>query len=342
MHEWGLLCHRQVLVTRRQPEHERDNRSTNVPSSTCHHGISCSPLEQWRGLVNRHIQEIDEALNLYQPHLTVGHDAFQFLEIASRNTQRFDLRLVGQEVERLVNSTILERPILQGMTVADDVEERQATIKDFIQLVLRRQHIDDHDDKDEEDDDDDGEFDFDFDVSVVYSRPGAPAQGWHADGKHLSGDNDAGNWMGSEADINNLKQSNPPSRSFSSSHGSMSKLAPPYAICLFIPLIDLNQEVGCTQFWPGSHRNRDITGFGPVASVTQSTWNNDACKAGDGVWYDYRLLHQGLENHIDSNTQRPIVQVIFKKKWYVERDNYGLTSVYDSNKALQQTKDENS
>lgn len=111
--------------------------------------------------------------------------------------------------------------------------------------------------------------------------------------------------------------------------GWKSRLATPYAICLFLPLIDLDESVGYTQFWPGSHRNREITGFGPVAQVTESVWNGNGSKAGDGVWYDYRLLHQGMPN-VSETIVRPIVQIIFKQKWYVERDNYGSESVYGS------------
>ena len=46
----------------------------------------------------------------------------------------------------------------------------------------------------------------------------------------------------------------------------------PYAICQFIPLIDSNGIVGYTQFWPGSHNNAGLIGFGPVVEITQPTW----------------------------------------------------------------------
>ena len=145
----------------------------------------------------------------------------------------------------------------------------------------------------------------DFDVSVVYSRPGAGAQGWHADGDHAKGAADAG-W------------------SFDDDHHN--HLAPPYAVCLFLPLVDLNDTVGYTQFWPGSHAHRNLVGLGPVAKVTQSVYDSRSCRAGDGVWYDYRLLHQGMPN-TSLDTVRPVVQIIFKQPWYVEKANYGVESI---------------
>ena len=75
-------------------------------------------------------------------------------------------------------------------------------------------------------------------------------KGWHADGGHLEGASDAG-WDCDSTD---------------------NKLTSPYAICLFVPLIDLNPTVGFTQFWPGSHRYKDLVGFGPFAEVAKATW----------------------------------------------------------------------
>lgn len=143
----------------------------------------------------------------------------------------------------------------------------------------------------------------DFDVAVVYSRPGATDGLWHADGDHPKGANDAG-W---ELD------------------GWKTRLAKPYAICLFLPLIDLDDDTGFTQFWPGSHRHKDLFGFGPVAQLAEANFDGK-CRAGDGVFYDYRLFHRGTANR-SRDILRPVVQIIFKKKWYVEKSNYGVESI---------------
>ena len=87
----------------------------------------------------------------------------------------------------------------------------------------------------------------DFDLSVVYSKSGAPDQGWHADGDHQKGAEDI-KWV---------------------VDGWKTHLTPAYALCVFIPLIDLDDETGYTQFWPGSHQSRGLAGFGPVAQITE-------------------------------------------------------------------------
>jgi len=56
-------------------------------------------------------------------------------------------------------------------------------------------------------------------VSVVYSRPGAGEQEWHSDGPHVGA---VAGWDGEGA-------------------------APPYALCVFVPLVNLNATVGFTQ-----------------------------------------------------------------------------------------------
>jgi ectoine hydroxylase-related dioxygenase (phytanoyl-CoA dioxygenase family) len=220
-------------------------------------------------IVDRAISSAEEALAMYRPEMLVGKDAFCFKEIASRNVQRFDLRLIDPKAQEFVKQHVLSRPnvtwMLRNVLGTDD--------------------------------------EIDFDVSVVYSRPGAGAQGWHADGAHMKNAKDAG-WE---------------------EQGWNTRLAQPYAICVFIPLIDLNDTVGFTQFWPGSHRNRDLFGFGKLANVVQANYDAKA-QAGDGVWYDYRTLHQGMPNN-SSDTLRPVVQIIFKKKWYIEKANYGTESI---------------
>ena len=139
---------------------------------------------------------------------------------------------------------------------------------------------------------------------MVYSKPGAHNQGWHADGDHQKGAKDAG-W-----DVDGWK----------------TRLAEPYALCLFIPLIDLNDRTGYTQFWPASHRYKELMGFGPVAEIAESSWNGK-CSAGDAIWYDYRLMHRGMGN--TSTALRPVVQVLFKKSWYTETRNYGTSGIAD-------------
>ena len=231
--------------------------------------LNTSQVAELRSLVDNAMSEAESSLARHRPEIEVGKDAFCFKEIASRSTERFDLRLQNSAACEFVEKHVMGHPKVEGL----------------LQQVLGSM------------------CELDFDVSVVYSRPGANHQGWHADGNHQKGAKDA------EWDIDGWKND----------------LADAYAICLFIPLIDLNDEVGYTQFWPGSHRNRDVFGFGKVAEITRATFDGK-CLAGDALWYDYRLLHRGMPN-TSSGAIRPVVQVIFKRKWYVERQNYGTESI---------------
>ena len=226
-------------------------------------------VAELRQMVDGAIANVESLLAKHRPEINVGEDSFIFKEIASRNLERFDLRMdtipgAAEYVERcILDNTKVQSLLRQSLGEPEEV---------------------------------------DFDISVVYSRPGAINQRWHADGSHQKGAKDAG--------VEDM--------------GWKYTLADAYALCLFIPLIDLDHEVGYTQFWPGSHRHRDLVGFGPVAELTKATYDGIS-KAGGGVWYDYRLLHRGMFNV--SKVVRPVVQVIFKKKWYVEKVNYGNESI---------------
>eukprot|EP00956_Cyclotella_meneghiniana_P006871 scaffold9251_cov92-Cyclotella_meneghiniana.AAC.6 len=227
--------------------------------------LSSEEVGQLRKAAVDEIEQTESLLKLYHPHLKIGQDMISFKEIASRGHQRFDL-LVTQS-SRVVLDLIIPRvaQVLKNILGELDVE-------------------------------------VDCDMSVVYSKPGAPNQGWHADGDHQKGANDAG------LEVNGWK----------------STLSDPYALCLFIPLIDLDDTTGYTQFWPASHRNKGLAGFGAFAEIAESTWDGK-CTAGTAIWYDYRLMHHGIKN--DSILLRPVLQLLFKRKWYVETRNYGTESL---------------
>jgi ectoine hydroxylase-related dioxygenase (phytanoyl-CoA dioxygenase family) len=230
--------------------------------------IGRKEIQELRGYIDEEIDNTENNLKLHRPEIVIGKDTFRFREIASRGNGRFDLLLQSSSARGFVENVIIER------------------VSSLLEIVLGSTN------------------EVDFDMSVVYSKPGAPHQGWHCDGDHQRGGKDAG-W-----DV----------------EGWETQLANAYAFCLFIPLIDLNDETGYTQFWPASHRNRDLMGFGPVAEITEATWDGK-CAAGDAIWYDYRLFHRGIAN--TSTVLRPVVQVLFKKKWYVEKANYGEEGIAD-------------
>ena len=256
-----------------------------------------------RSLVDEAIHEAEGAIATNHPGINVGEDDFLFREIASRSKQRFDL-LIGKETKLY-------------QLVRDQALAGQSEIPSLLRnLFLGNEN---HDAKEKKDGDYDVEWE--MDLSVVYSKPGANHQGWHADGGHTLGDSDAG-W-----DEGCNKNS----------------LAAPYAICLFVPLIDLNHTVGFTQFWPGSHKHRELVGFGPFAEVAKATWDGTV-RAGEAIVYDYRLLHRGMPNYsmgaaavssadekdVHSHPYRAVLQLLCRKTWYKERNNYGTKSIYQA------------
>jgi len=234
--------------------------------------IDKDEVKELRDCINNEITNIETLIKLHHPNIKIGQDIISFKEISSRGNERFDLLLQPTtKAADFVNNVLIER------------------VRHILQRILNGKV----------------EEDVDFNVSVVYSKPNASDQGWHADGDHQNGTHDVG------LEVEGWKH-----------------LAQPYALCLFIPLIDLDEDTGYTQFWPGSHVSKRLAGFGQVAEITQSTWNG-RCNAGDAIWYDYRLMHRGIRN--TSTMLRPVLQILFKKKWYKEKRNYGKDSVLPTN-----------
>lgn len=230
--------------------------------------IDKSTVDELREEIMTEIKLTEDLIRLHHPEINIGKDFISFKEIGSRGNERFDLLLLQQENIR----DIIERRVVQR-------------IIPVVESILESDEID-------------------FDLSVVYSKSGAPDQGWHADGDHQKGAEDI-KWV---------------------VDGWKTHLAPAYALCVFIPLIDLDDETGYTQFWPGSHQSRGLAGFGPVAQITESTWNGK-CNAGDAIWYDYRTMHRGMQN---CKKLRPVLQILFKRKWYAETRNYGTVGITEA------------
>ena len=105
-----------------------------------------------------------------------------------------------------------------------------------------------------------------------------PPQKWHGDGGHL----------------------------FDTDH------SPPYCINVFYPLVELTDENGPTEFFPGSHRlgefDKAATSFGLC------------CRPGSAVLFDYRVKHRGGANR-SMERPRPVLYLAYAKTWYVDRGN---------------------
>lgn len=93
----------------------------------------------------------------------------------------------------------------------------------------------------------------------------------------------------------------------------VNRFLPPYAINLFIPLIDFNERTGTTRLFPGTHvkgseQAESSPGFDPVVPV------------GSCLLMDYRLFHQGTANV--SQAIRPMLFIAYHRPWFKDYLNH--------------------
>ena len=240
--------------------------------------------------VNRRIAKAERALREMRPSVNVGADVFAFREMGSRGGERFDL-LFPKGRDPADRTDDADR---------EDEDEDAAFVRELAMTApwtrtLVEPLLGSNDAGSG------GGASWRCDVSVVYSRPGAANQDWHCDGRHLAG--------AARADFDG------------------DGLAPPYAICVFCPLVDLNADVGFTQFWAGSHRGAELIGFGGAAEVLRGTVDG-IVQAGGAVAYDYRTMHRGMAN-VSAGTTRPVLQFLYAESNYRETKNYGAESLFE-------------
>jgi len=99
--------------------------------------------------------------------------------------------------------------------------------------------------------------------------------------------------------------------------------APPYALHLVVPLVDLDESTGTTALWNGSHR------LAPYAGEREA-WSRDGFdgavmpwpQRGDCYLMDFRLRHGGTPNR--SGEPRPLLYIVFSRAWFQDRANFGM------------------
>jgi len=89
---------------------------------------------------------------------------------------------------------------------------------------------------------------------------------------------------------------------------------PPFAMTLLVPLLDVTEGMGPTEFWPGSHLDRD------EAAATASPPQRAVVSAGSVTFIDSRVLHRGGANV--TGPVRPTAYFSFHRPWYVEKYGY--------------------
>ena len=131
---------------------------------------------------------------------------------------------------------------------------------------------------------------------LLHSNPASSEQLWHADGEHL--------FAGTE-------------------HCHL----PVHSLNVFVPLVDITEENGGTEFCLGSHR---LTG-----ASDRIVWQDDAhrdrigskgepvaftCRAGSVILFDYRILHRGLAN--STQASRPVLYFTYARAWFRDVRNF--------------------
>jgi predicted MFS family arabinose efflux permease len=136
-------------------------------------------------------------------------------------------------------------------------------------------------------------------LSFVVSKPGAPIQGWHADGGHLA----------------------------------LEKHLPCHCLNVFIPLQNMTtMDWGPTELRPGSHAyTRNLAPMLLAAKCRKQLRPTQAplLQMGDILLFDYRILHRGLANHRPNNQKRVILVLTVSHKNFRDRLNFPSRSIYD-------------
>jgi tetratricopeptide (TPR) repeat protein len=88
---------------------------------------------------------------------------------------------------------------------------------------------------------------------------------------------------------------------------------PSFAVQIIIPLVPLDELTGTTRFYKGSHRV-------PTDAAEESGAQDPLVPLGSCLLNDYRCAHRGLANQ--SQVVRPIVTLIFNRRWFRDFKNY--------------------
>jgi hypothetical protein len=134
-------------------------------------------------------------------------------------------------------------------------------------------------------------------LSLIVSTPGSLQQSWHADGGHLS----------------------------------LTEHLSCHCMNIFIPLVEVTEVNGPTEFRPGTHfhtRNLTKMMLAAKARKTLRTPVAPLLSVGDVVMFDYRVLHRGQANVSTTNSEnRTILCLTVSQPWFKDVLNYPTRSI---------------
>ena len=151
-------------------------------------------------------------------------------------------------------------------------------------------------------------------LSAEAAEAGASAQAWHADGPHLFGSDPED---GSTAD---------------SLHGGPPTL-PAHALTVFLPLAEVTEAAGPTEFALGTHRARRSLPEAEAAGGGAPETVRLLAPAGAAVVFDYRVWHRGLPNR-QVSTHRHVAYLVVARPWWRDHRNHLHTgSIFEAAEA---------
>jgi ectoine hydroxylase-related dioxygenase (phytanoyl-CoA dioxygenase family) len=98
---------------------------------------------------------------------------------------------------------------------------------------------------------------------------------------------------------------------------------PTHAVTVVIPLVDVDQSVGSTAIWEGSHKSAGARHLLQqlMAEPDFSGSTFPLPQMGDVYMMDYRVIHGGMAN--ESEIERPILYLVYGRPWF--RDGFNFT-----------------
>ncbi len=103
---------------------------------------------------------------------------------------------------------------------------------------------------------------------------------------------------------------------------------PPYALNVFIPLDDISEELGPTEFYVGSHYGNNAKKIMDQPSTrSEQSAIGPLLKSGDVLLYDYRICHRGTSN-LSIDKTRPMLYLMYARPWFCEHLNFGQNRLF--------------
>jgi ectoine hydroxylase-related dioxygenase (phytanoyl-CoA dioxygenase family) len=101
---------------------------------------------------------------------------------------------------------------------------------------------------------------------------------------------------------------------------------------VFVPLVDVTEELGPTEFWLGSQasgRHEECCrAAARGAELPDHPQLRIAAAAGDAIVFDWRIVHRGCANV--GAVDRPVFYLTFARAWWADAAKPGAPSLLHS------------